>query len=82
MTSPAVGMLGVPAHLIIERISPNKFYRAAVETPELDEAIELRARALRMRAELPPVPPVPLPATADADLEAWLDGAAAPCSSS
>jgi hypothetical protein len=77
MTSPAVGMLGVPAHLVIDRISANRYYRVAVETDDLEEAIELRGRAIRMRAELPPVPAVPLPATPDADLDAWLDDAAA-----
>ena len=76
MTSPTI-MLNAPAQLVLDRLNANRYYRVAVETPDLDEAIELRARAIRMRAELPPVPAVPLPATPDADLDAWLDDAAA-----
>lgn len=73
MTAPTIGAQSAPPQLVMDRCARNSYYRAAVETPELIDAIELRARALRMRAEIPNVPPVPMPTTADADLAAWLD---------
>jgi hypothetical protein len=71
MTAPSIGM--VSPQLVIDRCAQNRYYAAAVESPELLDAIELRARALRMRAELPPIPAVQVPTTADADLDAWLE---------
>lgn len=73
MTTPNIVL--TPPQLIVDRCAANHYYRAAVETDELVEAIELRARALRTRAELPPVPVVPMPAKDGAELDAWLETA-------
>jgi hypothetical protein len=73
MTAPSLGMLSIPPQLVIDRCAQNRYYAAAIESPELLDAIELRARAQRMRAELPPIPAIQIPMTADADLKAWLE---------
>jgi hypothetical protein len=73
VTEPNIGAFGVPAQAVMDRCSRNSYYRAAVETPELLQAIGLRAEALRIRAELPRIPAVPLPTTAGADLAEWLE---------
>lgn len=75
MTTPDanIGLVANPPQLVISRCAQNRHYRDAVETPALVDAVELRARALQMRAALPPVPAVPMPPNANADLDQWLD---------
>lgn len=73
MTAPDLGLQSNPPALVIQRCMQNQYYRNAVQTPQLTQAIELRARALRMRAELTPIPPVPVPPSADVDLDDWLE---------
>jgi hypothetical protein len=64
-----------PAQLIMQRCAGNPYYRKAVDSPEYREAIELRAKAMRIRGDLPRVErhhAMP-PATADGDFGEWLD---------
>lgn len=73
MTAPDLGLQSNPPALVIDRCAANRYYRDAIASPQLTEAIELRRRALQIRAELAPVPPMPMPTGPDTDLDAWLE---------
>jgi len=76
MRSAPVGvLLPIAPQLVAQRIDANKYYRAAISTPQLVDALELRAAALQARSALPRIPAVPLPTNA-VDLEAWLEAVA------
>jgi hypothetical protein len=60
------------SQLVMRRAAVNDHYRAAVETPEYQEAIELHNLTARRLADLRPVPELPLPDSVDDDLDEWL----------
>lgn len=73
MAAPDFDLVSIPPQLVMDRLAANRYYRLAMETPALMEAIELRSRALQTRAELAPTPAVPMPTGPDADLVAWCE---------
>lgn len=59
--------------LVVAHAQHNPYYRKAVETPAYRDAMELRAEAIRRRAQLEPIAALPLPPSVRCDLDDWED---------
>ncbi|GBG37885.1 hypothetical protein NJB14197_27160 [Mycobacterium montefiorense] len=70
MTPPAGR---VTAQVVLRRADANPHYKRAIMSAQYDRATRLRAKAMKIRAELPRVPRLPAPNSADHSTSRWIE---------